>query len=187
MPTKTSSRLKTYADKQKNFQLRACRKLVVLVLPTLLNVITSSRHTSQQLAQRVTISTRDFGYSALITFSQLLGADHFLTVTRIALSQSLNLLSRSYSVQIVLSQSLYSLSRSLGLLPSLRHDVIPQRHVHPSRFDCDVCRLTLHPWQLVQVVQNTVHTDRSRNHPRSKKSDWNQKFVDDSSPGTVRP
>ncbi|CAH8284155.1 unnamed protein product [Eruca vesicaria subsp. sativa] len=30
-----------------------------------------------------------------------------------------------------------------------------------------VSRLTLHPWRLVRVVQNTVHTDRSRNHPRS--------------------
>ncbi|WZZ61787.1 hypothetical protein YC2023_061894 [Brassica napus] len=28
-----------------------------------------------------------------------------------------------------------------------------------------VSRLTLHPWQLAPVVQNTVFTDRSRNHP----------------------
>ncbi|KAL0658025.1 hypothetical protein Bca4012_078610 [Brassica carinata] len=28
-----------------------------------------------------------------------------------------------------------------------------------------VSRLTLHPWQLAPVVQNTVITDRSRNHP----------------------
>ena len=77
---------------------------------------------------------------------------------------------------------------------STRRDLIvtvrPWDYVHNDVYgdlSLAVCRLTLHPWQLVQVVQNTVHTDRSRNHPRSKKSDWNQKYVDDSSPGTVRP
>lgn len=29
-----------------------------------------------------------------------------------------------------------------------------------------VCRLTLHPWRLFWVVQNTVLTDRSRDHPQ---------------------
>ncbi|KAG5388994.1 hypothetical protein IGI04_030535 [Brassica rapa subsp. trilocularis] len=28
-----------------------------------------------------------------------------------------------------------------------------------------VSRLMLHPWQLAPVVQNTVLTDRSHNHP----------------------
>ena len=63
---------------------------------------------------------------------------------------------------------------------------MPRRHIHPWRFDCDglsmavrswrclwrldlslaVCRLTLHPWRLIRVVQNAFHTDRSCNHPR---------------------
>ncbi|KAF2579932.1 hypothetical protein F2Q68_00002260 [Brassica cretica] len=101
---------------------------------------------------------------------QLLGTDRSLAVT------CHGMLSRSYSARIALSQS-------LGLLVSLEHDVIPRRHVHPWRFDCDgsswryvhddvygdlslaVCRLTLHPWQLAPVVQNTVLIDRLRNHP----------------------
>ncbi|KAF2587118.1 hypothetical protein F2Q70_00035556 [Brassica cretica] len=42
------------------------------------------------------------------------------------------------------------------------------RYVHDDVYDdlsLAVCRLTLHPWQLAPVVQNTVLTDRSRNHP----------------------
>ncbi|KAF3541877.1 hypothetical protein F2Q69_00024813 [Brassica cretica] len=83
------------------------------------------------------------GYSSQITLSQLLGSNRSLAVTRL---ESLE-------------------SQSLGLLTSLEDDVIPRRHIHPWRFDCDVCRLTLHPWQLAPVVLNTVLTDRSRNHP----------------------
>ncbi|KAF3534241.1 hypothetical protein DY000_02039305 [Brassica cretica] len=49
-----------------------------------------------------------------------------------------------------------------------------------------VSRSTLHPWQLALVVQNTVITDRSTQPSRSKKSDRNQKYVDDSSLETVR-
>ncbi|KAL0654915.1 hypothetical protein Bca4012_075499 [Brassica carinata] len=42
------------------------------------------------------------------------------------------------------------------------------RYVHGDVFgdlSLAVCRLTLHLWQLALVVQNTVFTDRSRNHP----------------------
>ncbi|KAF3505209.1 hypothetical protein F2Q69_00044463 [Brassica cretica] len=114
-------------------------------------------------------------------------SDRSLAVTRLALLQLLvtyrslvvtrhGSLSRSYSARNALSQS-------LGLLASLEHDVIPRRHIHP----CDLivmvrswwyvhddvygnlslafCRLTLHPWQLAPVVQNTVLTDHSRNNP----------------------
>ncbi|WZZ67150.1 hypothetical protein YC2023_078520 [Brassica napus] len=53
------------------------------------------------------------------------------------------------------------------------------------RFFHGVRRLTLNPWRLFRMVQNTVLTCRSRNH--SGRSDRNQKYVNDSSPGTVRP
>ncbi|RID81317.1 hypothetical protein BRARA_A03906 [Brassica rapa] len=42
------------------------------------------------------------------------------------------------------------------------------RYVHDDVYgdlSLAVCRLTLHPWQLTPMVQNTVLTDRSRNHP----------------------
>uniref|UniRef100_A0A0D3AWW9 BHLH domain-containing protein n=1 Tax=Brassica oleracea var. oleracea TaxID=109376 RepID=A0A0D3AWW9_BRAOL len=42
-------------------------------------------------------------------------------------------------------------------------------YVHDDVYDdlsLAVCRLTLHPWQLAPMVQNTVLTDRSCNHPR---------------------
>ncbi|WZZ14920.1 hypothetical protein YC2023_108009 [Brassica napus] len=42
------------------------------------------------------------------------------------------------------------------------------RYVHDDVYgdlSLAVCRLTLHPWQLAPMVQNTVLTDRSRNHP----------------------
>ncbi|KAF2599175.1 hypothetical protein F2Q68_00010176 [Brassica cretica] len=42
------------------------------------------------------------------------------------------------------------------------------RYVHDDVYGdlfLAVSRLTLHPWQLAPVVQNTVFTDRSRNHP----------------------
>ncbi|KAF3518514.1 hypothetical protein DY000_02061189 [Brassica cretica] len=73
--------------------------------------------------------------------------DRSLAVTRLDLSRSLDSLSRSYSARIALSQS-------LGLLASLEHDVIPRRHVHLWRFDCDG-----------SFMANTVLTDHSRNHP----------------------
>ncbi|KAF3600148.1 hypothetical protein F2Q69_00034814 [Brassica cretica] len=41
------------------------------------------------------------------------------------------------------------------------------RYVHDDVYgdlSLAFCRLTLHPWQLAPVVQNTVLTDRSRNH-----------------------
>ncbi|KAF3514385.1 hypothetical protein F2Q69_00002608 [Brassica cretica] len=124
------------------------------------------------------------GYSSWIALSQLLGVDRSLAVARIDLSRSLNSLYCSYSAQIALLQLLvmdsslallgtdrsltvtchrslsrsYSariaLSQSLGLLASFEHDVIPRRHVHPWRFDCDV-----------SLMANTVLTDRSRNQP----------------------
>ncbi|KAF3535248.1 hypothetical protein F2Q69_00021191 [Brassica cretica] len=43
------------------------------------------------------------------------------------------------------------------------------RYVHDDVYDdlsLAVCRLTLHPWQLAPMVQDTVLTDRSCNHPR---------------------
>ncbi|KAF3521736.1 hypothetical protein F2Q69_00049707 [Brassica cretica] len=43
------------------------------------------------------------------------------------------------------------------------------RYVHDDVYDdlsLAVCRLTLHPWQLALMVQNTVLTDRSCNHPK---------------------
>ncbi|KAF2600334.1 hypothetical protein F2Q68_00008595 [Brassica cretica] len=66
--------------------------------------------------------------------------------------------------------------------------VLSWRYVHDEVYgdlSLAVCRLTLHPWRLFRVVPNTVLTDRLRNHPR--RSDRNQKYIDDSSPGTVCP
>ncbi|KAF3531058.1 hypothetical protein DY000_02039372 [Brassica cretica] len=80
-------------------------------------------------------------YSARIALLRLLVTDRSLAVTRHGSP------SRSYSAWIALSQS-------LGLLASLEHEVIPRRHVHPWRFDCDG-----------SLMANTVLTDRSRNHP----------------------
>ncbi|KAF2535102.1 hypothetical protein F2Q68_00021250, partial [Brassica cretica] len=83
-----------------------------------------------------------------LTLLQLLGTDRSLAVTRHGS------LSRSHSSRIALSQS-------LGLLARLEHDVIPRRHVHLWRFDCDG-----------SLMANTVLTDRSRNHPGA----WNHEF-----------
>ncbi|KAG2252779.1 hypothetical protein Bca52824_082915 [Brassica carinata] len=66
--------------------------------------------------------------------------------------------------------------------------VLSWRYVHDDVYgdlSLAVRRLTLNPWRLFRMVQNTVLTYRSRNH--SGRSDRNQKYVNDSSSGTVRP
>ncbi|KAF3529203.1 hypothetical protein DY000_02037731 [Brassica cretica] len=87
-------------------------------------------------------------------------------------SRSLDSLSRSYSARITLSQS-------LRLLASLEHDVIPRRHVHP---------LSIGTSSMTTCSGGSEHCPhRSFAQPsRSKKSDRNQKYVDDNSPETVR-
>ncbi|KAF3528690.1 hypothetical protein DY000_02040641 [Brassica cretica] len=99
----------------------------------------SRSHSDRSLA----IARIDISYSARIALLRLLVTDRSFAVTR------LGSLSCGYSSRIALSQS-------LGLLASLEHDVIPRRHVHPWRFDCDgslmaLARdglsMTLHLWQ----------------------------------------
>ncbi|KAF3598738.1 hypothetical protein F2Q69_00034714 [Brassica cretica] len=108
-------------------------------------------------------------------------SDRSFAVTRLAFLRSLDSLStvtrhgslsRSYSARIALSQS-------LGLLASLEHDVIPRRHVHPLSIDTS---------SMATCSDGSEHCPhRSFAQPsQSKKSDQNQKYVDDSSPETVR-
>ncbi|WZZ52249.1 hypothetical protein YC2023_052356 [Brassica napus] len=126
-------------------------------------------------------------YSAWIALSQSLGSisrghsTRSLSVTRLALC--------GYSSWIALSQLLgadrslavprIDLSQSLGLLASLEHDVIPRRHVHPLSIDTS---------SMATCSDGSEHSPhRSFAQPsRSKKSDRNQKYVDDSSPETAQ-
>ncbi|KAF2576954.1 hypothetical protein F2Q68_00002107 [Brassica cretica] len=58
-------------------------------------------------------------------------------------------------------------SRSAGEASGIRRSahVLAGTVVRWGLENFKVSRLTLHPWQLAPVVQNTVLTDRSRNHP----------------------
>ncbi|KAF2562438.1 hypothetical protein F2Q70_00016093 [Brassica cretica] len=89
-------------------------------------------------------------------------------------AQSLGSISRGHST--CSSQSLDS--QSLRLLASLEHDVIPRRHVHPLSIDSS---------SMTTCSGGSEYCPhRSFAQPsRSKKSDRNQKYVDDNSPETL--
>ncbi|KAF3510086.1 hypothetical protein F2Q69_00001309 [Brassica cretica] len=124
------------------------------------------------------------GYPSRITLSQLLGADRSLAVAWINLSHSLGSISRSHSTRSLAVTRHGSLSCGYSTRIALLRLLIMDSSLAVTRI---ACNLSIDTSSMTTCSGGSEHCPhRSFAQPsRSKKSDRNQKYVDDSSPETV--